>query len=132
MHIQIHKGGDNMPKVLAFISALSPQCAWVIELKKFQRRRSTNQNALLWKIYCKILESCGEDLRGWTKDDLHEFMLGTHFGWERLAGFGMTRLHPIKRSSKLSTAEFSELLQFVYRFAAEHGIYIESPNERAA
>lgn len=132
MHIQINKGGDNMSKVLAFISALSPQCAWVIELKKFQRRRSTDQNALLWKIYSKILESCGEELRGWTKEDLHTFMLGTHFGWERLEGFGMKRLHPIKRSSKLSTEEFSELVEFVYRFAADHGIYISGKNERPA
>lgn len=132
MHIHINKGGENMAKVLAFISALSPQCSWVIELKKFQRRRSTDQNALLWKIYSKILESCGEELRGWTKEELHDFMLGSWSGWERLEGFGMKRLRPIKRSSKLSTSEFTEFVNFILQFSAEHGIFIPDPDQVAA
>lgn len=132
MHIHILKGGENISKVLAFISALSPQSAWVIELKKFRRRRSTDQNALVWKLYDRILHACGEDLRGWGKEDLHCYLLGEFSGWEVLEGFGRKRMVPIQRSSKMSTVEFSAYLEFVYRFAAEHGIYISGKNERPA
>lgn len=124
--MQLQKGGDNLSRVLAFISSLSPGYAWTIEVKRAQKRRSTDQNALLWKLYQNILDATALDLSGWTKDDLHEYLCGTHWGWERLEGFGMKRLRPIKRSSKLTTSEFSEYLEFVYRFAAEHGVYLES------
>lgn len=129
MRIEIPKGGDNMSKVLAFISALSPQCAWVIELKKFQRRRSTDQNAYLWGGVYKTI--C-EHLPGWEPDDVHEYCLGECFGWETIEGFGRKRMRPLKRSSKLTVSEFAQYIDFIQRRMAEHGIYIESPNERAA
>lgn len=130
--ITLPKGDRSLSALFSFLSSLSPQYAWVIEVKRQQKRRSTDQNALLWSLYADMLEQCGEDLRGWTKEDLHEFMLGTHFGWERIEGFGMKRMRPLKRSSKLSTVEFSAYVEFILQFAAEHGVYLESPHEVAA
>jgi hypothetical protein len=60
---------------------------------------------------------------------LHEYFLGEHFGWETLEGFGRKRLRPLKRSSKLSTAEFAAFVDFIQRKAAELGIYIPDANE---
>ena len=79
--------------------------------------------------YPTILETGGEALAGWTKDDLHDYFLGEHFGWETIEGFGRKRIKPIRRSSKLSTMEFVDFVDFIQMKAAELGIYIPSPNE---
>lgn len=129
MHIHILKGGENMAKVLAFISALSPQCAWVMEVKKFQRRRSSDQNSYLWGI---VYATICKQLEGWEPQDVHEYCLGEWSGWETVEGLGRKRLKPVRRSSKLSVKEFAEYVDFIQRRMAEHGIYIESQNERAA
>jgi hypothetical protein len=56
-------------------------------------------------------------------------MLGEHFGWETLEGFGRKRMRPIRRSSKLSTMEFQDYVAFIQQKAAELGIVIPDPNE---
>jgi hypothetical protein len=95
-------------------------------------RRSNDQNALLWALYGDVLSQGGEMLRGWTKDDLHEFALGEHFGWDEHKAFGRTRLKPKRRSSRLSKTEFTDFLDAFVRLMAEHGIVLELPEEIAA
>ncbi len=127
--LQIHKGGDNLSRVLAFISSLSPSTAWVIEVKRFQRRRTCDQNAYLWGV---VYRTICEHLEGWDADDVHEYCLGECFGWQKLEGFGRKRMRPLKRSSKLSTSEFAEYIDFIQRRMAEHGIFIADPHQEAA
>jgi hypothetical protein len=95
-------------------------------------RRTTDQNALLWALYEDILEQGGEILGGWTKDDLHEYCLGEHFGWERREAFGAVRQVPRRRSSRLSKTDFSNFVEFIVRRMTEHGIVLELPGEIAA
>lgn len=105
-----------------------------IELRKLREiilksRRTNEQNALLWALYGDALEQAGEALGGWTKDDIHEFMLGEWSGWERCVAFGRTRLKPKRRSSRLTKTEFSDFVEFVVRKFAEHGIVLELPGD---
>jgi hypothetical protein len=87
------------------------------------------QNAFLWGVvYPSILEGGGEALAGWQKDDLHEFMLGEHFGWETLTLGGKTVHKPVRRSSRLNKQDFSDYLEFLSRRAAELGIVIPEPS----
>jgi hypothetical protein len=95
-------------------------------------RRTSDQNALLWSLYEDILRKGGEALGGWTKDDLHEYVLGEYWGWDKHEAFGRTRLKPKKRSSRLTKLEFSDLLEFIVRRMAEHGIVLQLPGEVAA
>ena len=95
-------------------------------------RRSSSQNATLWMVYTQILERGGEELGGFTKDDLHEFFLIDYFGSEVHELFGLKRLKPHKRSSRLSKMEFSDFLDHIVRFVAEKGIVVEMPGEQAA
>lgn len=95
-------------------------------------KRSNDQNALLWALYDDILHKGGETLGGWTSADLHDAMLGTHFGWDRYEAFGMVKQKPRKRSSRLTKSEFSDFLETVVRTAAEQGIVVSLPGEQAA
>ena len=95
-------------------------------------RRSLDQNALLWSLYQDAIAQAGELLGGWSKEDIHEFMLGIHFGWDERKAFGRTRLKPKHRSSRLTKTEFSDFLETVVRTFAEQGIVLRLPNEERA
>jgi hypothetical protein len=125
--IILQKGERSLARLVAFVSALSQDKAWRIEIAEHKRTRSNDQNAYLWQIYEHILRTCDEQLRGWTKEELHDFFLGEHFGWEKLEGFGRKRIRPVRRSSRLSTVEFSEFVASIQQFMAERGVYIEDP-----
>lgn len=122
---------DNaIAELIRFIHRLPETKAYKVELSEIRRTRSQQQNAYLWGVcYPSIIRGGGEAMRGWTSDDLHEYFLGEHFGWETLEGFGRKRLRPLRRSSKLSVVEFMEYVDFVQQKAAEFGIYIPSPGE---
>ena len=109
-----------------------PEGMWDLTLAPRKVRRSIDQNALLWALYGNILEQAEGILDGWDKSDLHEYLLGEHFGWETIEGFGRKRLKPLRRSSRLSMTEFSEFLDFIVRRMAGHGIVLQMPGDLAA
>lgn len=116
----------NFSRLMATLSALPKDCAWKVTIAEWKRTRSNEQNAYLWGVvYPTVLQH----LEGWDADDLHEYFLGEHFGWTTLEGFGRKRLKPLRRSSRLSTTEFSDHVGFIQRTMAEKGIYIPDPNE---
>lgn len=94
-------------------------------------RRTSDQNKLLWALYDDAIKKGGEALGGWNRTDVHEFMLGEFWGWDKCTAFGRTRLKPKKRSSRLTKQEFSEYVEFVVRKFAEHGVLLELPGEAA-
>ena len=94
-----------------------------------KRRRTNDQNALLWALYSDALKQGGETLGGWTTDDVHEFMLGEYHGWQRCEAFGRVRMKPLKRSSRLTKQEFSDFVEFVVRKFAEHNIVLDLSGE---
>lgn len=104
------------------------------QLKNILRRsrRTNDQNALLWALYSDAIKQGGEALGGWTTEDVHEYMLGEFFGWNKCTAFGRTRLKPKKRSSRLTKTQFSEFVEFIVGKFAEHGIVLELPGEVAA
>lgn len=100
-----------------------------VEITEAKSIRSEQQNRYLWGVvYPKILEA--GKLEGWTADDLHEYLLGEHFGWEVVTGFGRKRMRPIRRSSRLGKLEFVDYVAFIQQRMAEHGIYVPDPNEQ--
>lgn len=124
--IHLPKGERSLARLVAFVSALSKDKAWKIEISENRRTRSNDQNAYLWGVcYPAIVKH----LDGWTADDVHDYLLGEHFGWETVEGFGRKRMRPLRRSSRLSTTEFSDYVAFIQRRMAEHGIYVPDPNE---
>jgi hypothetical protein len=121
---------DMLGRIIRFCHQLGVEKRWRVTIEPYVRRRSNDQNSLLWSLYADTLKAGGESLAGWDKDDLHEWALGEHFGWAELHALdGRRRLKPLKRSSKLTTVEFSEFVEWFVRRMAEFGIYLELPGE---
>jgi hypothetical protein len=101
-----------------------------IEVKDGKPKRSQQQNSYLWGVvYATILRDGGEALGGWRAEDLHEYLLGEHFGWERVQAFGKTRMRPLRRSSALNKTEFVDYVAFIKQKMAEHGITVPDPDQ---
>jgi len=114
-----------LANAVAFISALPDGKEWTIKVEQYRKKRSNPQNRALWGIAYKTLsEASGND-----PDDLHTFFLGEWGGWDVIDVLGQQRRVPLRRSSKLTTEEFSEFYEFIQRRAAECGYYVPSPNE---
>lgn len=124
--------GAQITRLIAYVSALLKERDVDIIVKEHKPKRSDCQNKLLWSIYTEILTRGGEAMAGWTKDDLHELFLGEHFGWQIIEGLGQKRKKPIRRSSRLNMPEFTAFVEFILRYMAEQGVYIEMPAELAA
>ena len=127
----ILRNPDIRANAIRFIERLPEGKTWKVEISEFRPTRSNQQNRYLFGVcYPTLIADAG--LEGWTADDVHDYCLGEHFGWERLEGLGRTRVRPIRRSSKLSTTEFMDYIASVHKLAAEHGVYIPEPNEEMA
>lgn len=127
--IILHKCGNRqreLEQLTAFLARLPSEKGWKIEVSQYVRKRSDEQNRYLWGVAYKILG----DAIGCTTAEVHEFMLGEHFGWEKLEILGRTKLRPMRRSAKLSTVEFAEYVDAIQRRAALHGILIPDPDPR--
>ena len=111
----------------AFLSGLPNNKPWKVEIGQYRKRRTNDANAYYWGVVIKCFTDA---LEGWDADDVHDYLLGEWSGWERVEGLGKTRLKPVRRSSKLTTVEFAELVDFAIRKASEHGIYVPSPDNR--
>lgn len=96
-----------------------------VEIHEHKSRRTDQQNRYLWGV---VYPAITQHLQGWDSDDVHEYCLGEHFGWEIVMGLGKKRLRPIRRSSKLSKLEFMQYIEFIQRRMAEHGIVIPDPD----
>jgi len=121
-----------MCRLVSVLDDLPENKVFRVEIEESRSTRSEMQNRYLWGVvYPAILKGGGEALAGWEAEELHEYLLGEHFGWEVLEGFGVRRRRPIRRSSKLSKLEFVDFTQFIQRKMADFGIYVPDPNEVA-
>jgi hypothetical protein len=115
---------ERITKVLSNL----PLKRWKVEISEAKPVRSNNQNRYLWGVCYPTILAAGR-LEGWSAQDLHEYLLGEHFGWELVEGFGRKRQRPIRRSAKLTKLEFVDYTQFIQQRMSEHGIYVPDPNE---
>jgi len=121
----IQKGG-SLSRIVGLLSALVKEMPLKVTIAEYRRTRTLEQNAYLWGcVYPTILQH----LPGWDSHDVHEYLLGEWSGWQVIEGFGRKRMKPLRRSSKLSTVEFSDYIAFIQRYMAEHGIYVPDPGE---
>lgn len=116
---------EMITRIVRFLELLPMDRAWEVTVKRWQRKRSDDQNAALWGVaYPPIMEATG-----YEKGELHEFYLGECFGWTVKEIFGKKKRVPAKRSSKLTTLEFCDFYAFIQRHAAQElGIYVPDPD----
>lgn len=96
---------DSSKKILDYIKSLN--CVYV-EIDKFIKTRTNEQNRLYWKCVSIIAEE-----QGLKKDDLHEILKRDFLGLIEVEFKG--RKYAITKSTaKLTTEDFSILLEKVY------------------
>lgn len=101
----------------------------VVTIREKGTQRSLDQNAWIWGVaYPLLAETFGYDAD--EIEDLHYGLLekwaGTHFDHR------MRVMVPNKRSSKLTTKEFSDYMEWLVRFGAKSGVTIPLPDEATA
>lgn len=107
--------------------------AWAVDIKPYVKERSSKQNKWLHGVAYKLLS----DATGYEREDIAEYLLGTHFGWKdrKLPGKRVVQV-PIRttttdedgRRKVLTVEQFAEYKDFIQRFGAEHGIIIPDPD----
>lgn len=100
-------------------------------VRRRQNQRSLDQNAWIWAVaYPVIAEELGYDKH--EHEDLHYALVAKCFGehFDKRVG----AMVPNKRSSKLTTKEFSDYMEWLVRFAATElgGILVPLPGESEA
>jgi hypothetical protein len=91
----------------------NPLACWIGPYKKI---RSLEQNALYWSLVGRVASATGHD-----REVLHHFFKKRAFG-ERVEQVGEHMVEFVPSSAKASKGDFSELIEHVQAFIAEHGI----------
>ena len=120
---------DIAHAVLRMTQQLPTNKAWAVTVEEWKKPRTNQQNSYLFGVvYPCILEAGGEALAGWQKEELHTYFLSEWGGSETYEGFGRVFHRPVRRSSKLTTQEFSDYLTFLEIRCADMGIIIPDVN----
>ena len=103
---------------------------WVVTIAP--PTRTLDQNALLWPLLQDISRAKPMG-RKHTPDDWKAIMMSA-CGWECQFQEGLDgRPFPLGfRSSQMTKAQFSNLIEFILAFAADHNIPLSDPQERRA
>lgn len=104
-------------KVLA---ALNVERPWLITVEPYHARRSTSQNARLWKLH-----SLASEVTGMSAEDLHEVMLCRFYGYEEKTIGGIVRQIPLERSSTKDKKKFGDFMEATEAFyVSELGVFL--------
>jgi hypothetical protein len=114
----IFRTEETKERAVARIKAIKPDqehplALWIGPYKKI---RSLEQNALYWRLLGIVCAATGH-----SRDTLHTFFKRRAFG-VRTETIGDQELEVVPSSAKASKGDFSELIEYVQQFIAEHGI----------
>ncbi len=103
---------------------LRSQAGKFVTIRLVKKRRSLDQNAFWWAVPVRIIaEHCGYD-----PEQMHYALLGEWRGY--IDGPSGEKVPRCASSSRLTTVEFTELIDWVQRWAVEQlDLQIPSPNE---
>jgi hypothetical protein len=116
------------PAQIRMLDSLPTDKAWRVTAEEHKAKHTRDQEDYLWgKVYPDFIKGGGEQLRGWSKKALHNFLLGEHFGTKTLTIGRLTYHEPLRGSSGLAIDEYSAYIEFIFRYAASLGIVISDP-----
>lgn len=112
----------------AALAALDEAQAWKVTAEPVRHTRSLSQNAYLWAVPYKLIS----EATGYEVEEVHEYLLGRHFGWKdkrvpktprnpsgvESVPMRTTTTDEHGKRSVLSAQEFSDYVDFIQRFAA--------------
>ena len=91
-----------------------------IIVRKWKKRRTSNQNKYYWGVVVPIL--C--DSLGYSNEEMHDALK-----WKFLRNKEREKLPTVKSTSGLSTIEFNNYIDEIVRWAAQEGIVIPDPSQ---
>jgi hypothetical protein len=109
---------ENKDAAIRRIKAIKPDqekplAVWVGPYKKI---RSLEQNGLYWRLVGVVSDATGHD-----RDTLHTYFKRAAFG-VRCEQIGSVLVEVVPSSRAVSKGDFSELIEYVQAFIAEHNI----------
>jgi hypothetical protein len=110
------------------LAALDENEAWKVTAEPVRHTRSLSQNAYLWAVPYKLIS----EATGYEVEEVHEYLLGRHFGWKdkrvpktprnpqgvESVPMRTTTTDEHGKRSVLSAEDFSTYVDFIQRFAA--------------
>jgi len=109
-----------------YVSSLDHKKSWVVEIKRYVKKRSNDQNAYIHAVPFKILV----DHTGYTIDEMKEYLCGEFTGWEEYEMFGRRKVRPLRTTSQMDTLEMTNFIEWMQWWASTNlNIRIPSPNE---
>ena len=116
----------NIKSAIKLIHDLNPDYVWEVTIKHYRKKRSNPQNKYHWGVIIDIIcKDTGND-----PNDIHEYLLGEHVGWETYDVLGTLKKRPSRRSHDMSTEEFENFNEWCRAFAATNlGMVIPLPGE---
>lgn len=110
---------------IATLQALNTTKPWSVTIKRKVKRRSNNQNALMWKWIGEVATHVSE-ATGYESDEVHNFFK-QKFLAPQFVKIGDEEV-PYWTTTKLSTAEMSNYMDAIYRWATgELGLILPIP-----
>jgi hypothetical protein len=115
-------------RVVETLEELPHNQDWRVEVEEMKSQRRTVANAYYWGVVLPLIS----DATGFETEELHEYFLGSHFGWKDKP-IPKTPRNPLGiestprrsttkdekgRRSVLGIAKFYDFVEFVRRFAA--------------
>ena len=93
---------------------------WDCRIEPHREKRSLKANARLWALHAKAAAHLG-----YSAEDMHEFALCRHFGFETQRIGSFVRRVPLKRSSTRNTKEFAEFMEATEAwYISEFGVFL--------
>lgn len=113
----------DMPQVkgnaISFINGLSTESLWDIEITPHKKPKSVSQRGWFHAL-CKML---GDEM-GIPEGQIKELAKAQILGWRTVTLGGITFPVADGSSEKLNRMEYSDLIEVLYRMAAEAGVYL--------
>lgn len=111
---------------LAEIQALNLTRPWVVDIQPYHPKRSVEQNAYFHAVPLKLIT----EHTGYSLEDMKDYLLMEAFGDEMTEVMGRNVIRPLKRTSDLTTKEFSWFIEWTAAWAMNTlGLLIPMPNE---
>lgn len=115
---------DWPTQVKAFVARFKG-CEIEVEIRERRKKRSLDQNAGFHAMITPWAQDEGHDITELKRD-----LMGEIFGWsETVSPLSQSRVPLKPHTSKLTVAEFSELIERTLEIAARMGVILEAPNE---
>jgi hypothetical protein len=134
LEIFLRTDKDIQTAIAAMTRLINGKTKYQVTIEPRKIRRTSPQNRYYFGCVVKFLA----DYFGYTVGQMHDELLGQHFGWKEVRGpKGRRKFIPVRRSTTdadgrddtVSKQMFSDLITTGLAIAAEEGIAIPSPEE---